>query len=161
VLAARRVTGRARGLAAARRPGGASGSAGRWGACATGLAALALIGLGSWLAVAQQARTLAAATSAREVGATRFVAQYIEQTLPRQRLELSVVRNGVYQRDVTLGVAWALRADGYEPAVDHRAARYLGSRYLFAGRPMPDVAVDLRHRQIVVRLTQGGAAVRP
>ena len=58
VLAARRVTGRARVLAALRRwpPGTAGGSAARWGVRAAGLAAVALIGLGSWLAVAQQAR---------------------------------------------------------------------------------------------------------
>ena len=78
--------------------------------------------------------------------------------LPRQRLELTVVRDGVYVRDVTLGVAWVLHADGYEPAVNHRAARYLGPRYLFSGRPMPHVTVLLRHRGIVVRLTHGGVA---
>ena len=103
----------------------------------------------------------AAATSAREVSATRFAAQYIEQMLPPRRLELSVVRDGVYERDVTLGVAWALRADGYEPAVDHRAARYLGPRYLFTGRPMPDVTVVLRRRGIVVHFAQGGLAGPP
>ena len=95
------------------------------------------------------------------MSATRFAAQYIEQMLPRQRLELSVVRDGAYKRDVTLGVAWALHADGYEPAVNHRAARYLGPRYLFIGRPMPDVTVVLRHRGIAVRLTQGGVAELP
>ena len=166
VLAARRVTGQAHGPAAARlRPPGAlvtaGGSTARWAACVAGLAAVALIGLGAWLAVAQQARVSAAATSAREVSATRSAARYIEQMLPRQRLELSVVRDGVYERDVTLGLAWALRADGYEPAVNYRAARYLGPRYLFTGRPMPDVTVVLRHRGIAVRLTQGGVAELP
>jgi hypothetical protein len=81
--------------------------------------------------------------------------------LPRQRLELSIARDGVYDRDVTLGMAWALHADGYQPAVDHRAARYLGPRYLFAGRPMPDVTVLLRRRTIVVRLTLGGITALP
>ena len=166
VLAARRVIGQARVPAAVRRrPCGplrsAGGSAARCGVRVIGLAAMALIGLGSWLAVAQQARASADATSARELSATRFAAQYIEQILPRQRLELSVVSDGEYQRDVTLGVAWALHADGYEPAVDHRAARYLGPRYLFTGRPMPDVTVVLRHRGIVVRLAQGGVAELP
>jgi hypothetical protein len=156
VLAARRVIGRARGLAAARRPPR------DLPAGVIGIAAVALIGLGSWLAVAQQALASADATSARELSATRFAAQYIERMLlPRQRLELSVVSDGLYQRDVTLGVVWALHADGYEPAVDHRAARYLGPRYLFAGRPMPHVTVVLRHRGVVVRLTQGGAPGRP
>ena len=161
MLAARRVIGRARVLAALRRPprgapGSAGGSAARQGVPVIGVAAVALIGLGSWLAVAQQARASADVTPAWEVSATRVAAEQIEQTLPRQRLELSVVRHGVYERDVTLGLAWALHADGYEPAVDHRAARYLGPRYLFTGRPMPHVTVLLRHRGIVVRLTRAG-----
>jgi hypothetical protein len=137
-------------------PGIAGGSAARWGVRVLGLAAVALIGFGSWLGVAQQARVSADATSAREVTAARFAAGYIERTLPRQRLEMTVLKDGVYDRDVTLGVAWALHADGYQPAVNHRAARYLGPRYLFAGRPMPDVTVLMRRRAIVVRLTQAG-----
>ena len=100
-------------------------------------------------------------TSAREVSATRFAAQRIEQMLPRQRLELTVVSDGIYDRDVTLGVAWALHADGYQPAVDHRAARYLGPRYLFTGRPMLGVTVLMRRRGIVVRLTQGSITALP
>ena len=172
VLAARRVSGRARALAAQRRrprdaPGAlgaqgvAAGSAARWGVRVIGLAAVILIGLGSWLAVAQQARASADATSARDVSATRVAAQDIERMLPRQRLELTVSRDGVYERDVTLGVAWALRADGYEPAVDHRAARYLGPRYRFAGRPMPGVTVLIRRRLTIVRLTPGGSTAQP
>ena len=166
VLAARWAIGRVRVLAAARRPphglpGTAGGSAARGGARVIGLAAIALLGLGSWLAVAQQAQASADATPAWELSATRFAAQHIERMLPRQRLELSVVRDGQDKRDVTLGVAWALHADGYEPAVNHRAARYLGPRYLFTGRPMPDVTVVLGHRGIVVRLTQAGVAEPP
>ena len=163
VLAARRVTDRARVLAALRRwsRGAAGGSAARWGARAAGLAAVALIGLGSWLAVAQQAPASADATSAREVNAARVATQYVERMLPPQRLELTVLRDGVFERDVTLGLAWALRAAGYEPAVDHRAARYLGPRYLFAGRPMPGVTVLMRRRVVLVRLTQGGVTALP
>jgi hypothetical protein len=121
----------------------------------------ALIGLGAWLAVAQQAAASADATAAREVSATRFAAAYIERVLPRQRLELTVLRDGVYERDVTLGVAWALHAGGYEPAVDRQAARYLGPRYLFGGRPMPNVTVLIRRRLTLVRVTQGGVTALP
>jgi hypothetical protein len=135
-------------------PGAAGGSTARWGVCVTGLAAVALIGLGTWPAVAQQARASAAAIHAGEVNATRLAAQRIEQMLPPQRLKLSIVSNGVYDRDVTLGVAWALHAHGYEPSVNHRAARYLGlRRYLFTGRPMPGVTVVVRNQGVVVRLT--------
>ena len=165
VLAARRLIDRPRVLAALRRrPRGqdtAAGSATRWGVRVTGLAAVALLGVGAWLAVAQQARATVAATSAREVSATRVAAQRIEQLLPRQRLELTVMDDGIYDRDVTLGVAWALHADGYQPAVDRRAARYLGPRYLFTGRPMLGVIVLLRRRETIVRLTQGSIAALP
>ena len=149
VLAARRVTGRARGLAA-----------GRWGFRVIGLSAVALIGLGSWLAVAQQARVSAISTSARELSATRLATQRIEQMFPRQRLEMTALSGGRYERNVTLGLAWALYAEGYEPAVNHRAARYLGPRYLFTGQPMPDVTVVMRHQGIVVRRTARGPAIQ-
>ena len=149
VLAARRVTGRARGLAA-----------GRWGFRVIGLAAVALIGLGSWLAVAQQARVSAISTSARELSATRLATQRIEQMFPRQRLEMTALSGGRYERNVALGLAWALYADGYEPAVNHRAARYLGPRYRYTGRPMPDVTVVMRHQGIVVRRTARGPAIQ-
>jgi hypothetical protein len=165
VLAARRVIDRPRVLAALGRrprvPDTAGRSAVRWGASVAGLAAVGLVGFGSWLAVTQQARASAAATSARELSATRFAAHYIEQLLPRQRLELTVIADGIYDRDVTLGVAWALHADGYQPAVDHRAARYLGPRYLYTGRPMLGVIVLLRRHETVVRLTQGSIAALP
>lgn len=128
-----------------------------WLPRALGVAAVALIALGSSLGVAQLALASARATSARQLSATAYGARYIEQLLPPQRLNLSVATSsGIYQRQVTLGVAWALRAKGYTPAVNHRTARYLGPRYLFAGRPMPDIVVDLRHRGIVIRYTLGG-----
>ena len=114
------------------------------------------------MGLAQLALASAKATSGQQLSAAAYAARYIEQLLPPQHMNLSVATSGgVYQRQVTLGVAWALRAEGYWPAVNHRAARYLGPRYLFAGRPMPDLAVDLRHRGIVIRYTQGGTSETP
>ena len=164
VLAVRRVTGRIRVLAALRRrprgtPAPAGWSAARWGVL--GLVVVALIGFGSWLGVAQQARASEDSTAAWEVNATLVATRDIEHLLPGQRLKLRVLRDGAYERDVTLGVAWALRADGYEPAVDRRAARYLGPRYLFAGRPMPGVTVRLGPGVVMVRLTQGSMTALP
>jgi hypothetical protein len=170
-LAARRLTGPGRVLAAVRRrirsqlragPGLAGGAGARWAVRALGAAAVALVALESWLGVAQQALASEEATSAQQVSTARYAAQYIEQLLPRQRLELSVVTaSGVYQRQVTLGVAWALRADGFAPAVNHRAARYLGPRYLFAGLPMPDLTVVVRNRGLTIRFNQGGTTEVP
>jgi hypothetical protein len=160
VLAARRVVDPARPLAAVRAawrggPGPADATAARWAVRAIGFAAIALIGLESWLGVAQLARASADATSAAEVSATRLGAAYIERLLPPQPVALSVVNPArVYERDVTLGVAWALRADGYLPEVNHRAARYLGPRYLFRGQPVPQVTVVVRRRGVVVHVAQ-------
>ncbi len=105
--------------------------------------------------VIQQARAEAAARHAGEVKATlASPLSASSRMLPPQRLKLSIVSNGVRDRDVTLGVAWALHAGGYQPSVNHRAARYLGlRRYLFTGRPMPGVTVVVRNRGVVVRLT--------
>jgi hypothetical protein len=161
VLTARRVIHPARVQARVRgehgEPGSTGGTAARWAVRASGFAAIALIGLGSWLAVVQQALASARATPAREVSATRLATQYIERLLPPQRLALSVANSsGVSQRDLTLGVAWALHADGYQPAVNRRAARYLGPRYLFRGRPMPHVTVVIRHRDTSVQVIISG-----
>jgi hypothetical protein len=51
-------------------------------------------------------------------------------------------------------VAWALRADGYELEMNHSAAKSLGPRYRYAGRPMPLIIVDLRRQGIVIHVTQ-------
>ena len=107
VLAARRVIGRARALAVVRRwrrgaapgaPGVAGGSAARWGVRVIGLAAVALIGLRIVAGGGPAGPGVGRRDTAREVSATRLAAQYIEQMLPRQRLELTVVRDGVYDR---------------------------------------------------------------
>src|SRR5487761_1811732 len=142
----------------AREPGRAPGPVARRARAAAGLAAVALLGLTAWPAVAQQGRASAAATPAREISVVRFAIQYIERFVPRQRIALTVMTStGVFQRDLTLAVAWALHVDGYAPAVNHRAARYLGPGYLFRGRQMPHVTVALRHRGNVVRVTPGTA----
>jgi hypothetical protein len=96
-------------------------------------------------------------TPPREISTTRYAAQYIERLLPPQRLELNVTKStGVSVRDLTLALAWALHAVGYSPAVNHRAARYLGPRYLFRGRPMTHVLVVIRHRDTSVQVIISG-----
>ena len=151
VLAARRVIHPARVLAAARgehrEPGTAATPAGRWAVPAADFATIALIGLGSWLGVAQQARAYADSILAEDVAATSQATQAIERLVPAQRVEIRVVEpDGTYAREVTLGLAWALQAAGYQPAVRQRAARFLGPRYLYRGRPMPRVTVVEQHK---------------
>ena len=57
------------------------------------------------------------------------------------------------RRDLTIGLVWALHADGYWPVVNHRTARFLGWRYLYRGRPLlPEVTVIVRHRYTAVQV---------
>jgi hypothetical protein len=138
-------------------PGRSRGTAVRWALRAAGVAALALLGLGSWLGVVQQRLATVTATPPREVSIATYAAQQIEQLLPPQRLMLNVTKSsGVSVRDLTLGVAWALHAEGYQPAVNHRSARYLGPRFQFRGRPMPHVTVIIRHRETSVQIIVSG-----
>jgi hypothetical protein len=138
-------------------PGRSGGTAVRWDLRAAGVAALALLGLGSWLGVVQQRLAAVTATPPRELSITSYAAQRIEQLLPPQRLMLSVRKSsGVSVRDLTLGVAWALHVKGYQPAVNHRSARYLGPRYQFRGRPMTHVTVIIRHRETSVQIIVSG-----
>jgi hypothetical protein len=160
VLAVRRAAGPARMLTAARtRPRGEPGtpgrSAARWGLAAVCGTAIALVGLGAWLVVAQLVRVAPNMGLASAAEATRYAAGYIERTVPRGRIALTARTPGVgYRRNVTFGVAWALRADGYEPVMNHSAARFLGPRYRYAGRPMPLVIVALRQQGIAIQVTQ-------
>ena len=163
VLAARRAAGPARMLAARTRPlGGLSTlgeSAARWGPAAIGGIAIVLLGLGAWLVVARQTRVGPVMGSAAEAEATRYAAGYIERTVPRQRIALTARASGEgFVRNVTLGVAWVLRAEGYVPMVNHRAVRYMGTRYRYAGRPMPLLIVDLQQRAVVIQRSQASPA---
>jgi hypothetical protein len=138
-------------------PGRRGGTAVRWALRAAGVAALALLGLGSWLGVVQQRLATVTSTPPREVTITSYAAQQIERLLPPQRLMLDVRKSsGTSVRDLTLGVAWALHLEGYQPAVNHRSARYLGPQYQFRGRPMPHVIVIIRHRETAAQIIVSG-----
>jgi hypothetical protein len=156
VLAARRAAARIRPRGEPAAPGR---SAARWGTAAVGGIAIVLLGLGAWLVVARQARVAPSMGSAAEAEATRYAARYIERTVPRERVALTARIPGVgYVRNVTLGVAWALRADGYEPVMNRSSVRFLGPLYRYAGRPMPLLIVELRRRGIVVLRTEASLA---
>jgi len=133
--------------------GRARGRAARWAVRAAGLAAAALAGAGSWLATVQMSHASAIATSNLVVSATRTAAAAIEEVLPRERFYLlaeTSSRNS--QRDLTMGLVWALHHDGYWPMVNHRTARFLGWRYLYGGRPLPEVTVVVRREYTSVQV---------
>ena len=66
------------------------------------------------------------------------VTQRIENKIPPQPVALKVVAaNNRYRRQLTLGVAYALRADGYWPMVSKGWGLQLGDGYWFRGEHIP------------------------
>ena len=132
--------------------GRARGRAARSAVRAAGLAAAALAGAGSWLATVQMSHASAIATSNLVVSATRTAAA-IEEVLPRERFYLlAETSSRISQRNLTMGLVWALHHDGYWPMVNHRTARFLGWRYLYGGRPLPEVTVVVRREYTSVQV---------
>jgi hypothetical protein len=129
------------------------GPVARWAVRAAGLAAVALAGAGSWLATVQLAYASAIATPNPVVIATRTAAAAIEQVVPRERFYLlAETSSRIPQRDLTMGLVWALHHDGYWPMVNHRTARFLGWHYLYRGRPLPEVTVVVRREYTSVQV---------
>jgi hypothetical protein len=79
----------------------------------------------------------------RAVGAA---SQQIERDIPSRRIMLSVIApDDRSRRQLTLGLAYALRAVGYRPEIGVGFwALQLGSIYIFRGKPMTHVTVLMR-----------------
>lgn len=124
-----------------------------------GAAAVPLIVVASWPAVAQQA---SASPQAAQLGsAVRVASRLIERALPGQPVALSVRgANSQFQRRLTLSLVWALSADGYRPKTSPMCAIELGPQYVFQGQPLPHVTVLVHSGRISVGITKV-AAERP
>jgi hypothetical protein len=73
------------------------------------------------------------------------VTERIEHKIPPEQVALKVVAaNNHYRRQLTLGVAYALRADGYWPMVSKGWGLQLGEGYWFRGEPIPLAEVWVR-----------------
>ncbi len=73
------------------------------------------------------------------------VTERIEHKIPPQQVALKVVAaNNRYRRQLTLGVAYALRADGYWPMVSKGWGLQLGDGYSFRGEQIPLAEVWMR-----------------
>jgi hypothetical protein len=72
----------------------------------------------------------------------------IEHKIPPRRIALKVVtRDNRYRRQLTFGVAYALRADGYLPEVAKGWSQQLGDIYWYQGEridPLPLALVSVR-----------------
>jgi hypothetical protein len=136
VLGGRRVIGRL--------PGpwtGRAATAGRVAAGA-GLAAVAAVALASSAAAARGAPTVEARLG-RII--TRAAGQ-VERAVPGPPVALRVLDRQVqhYQQRLTMGIVWALRADGYRPQVRSSVAPELAPQYVFHQQPIPRVTVRVQ-----------------
>jgi hypothetical protein len=126
-----------------------------WTARAATLAAVVLIALTSFLAVAQQGSV----GDAGLAGVLSLASQRVERALPRQPIALYVSDiQSTEQRRLVLGLVWMLRVAGYRPQVRAGDARELGPEYVFRHQPLPRVTVHVRGSDVSVHVTRPGPA---
>ena len=84
------------------------------------------------------------------------VARQIERKIPPQQVALKVVApDNRYRRQLTFGVAYALRADGYLPKVSKGWSIQLGDRYWYQGERrerIPLTVVSVKPRTLAVKV---------
>ncbi len=84
------------------------------------------------------------------------VAARIEHEIPPQRVALKVVAtDNRYRRQLTFGVAYALRADGYRPKISKSWSAQLGKIYRYPGQRkerIPLAEVSARPRALAVEV---------
>jgi hypothetical protein len=168
VLAGKQLLSQARQRAAA--PGGASSRApgtamGPLIARTTALAAVLVLAMAAWTAAQTDhspgpARHVPVQASAA-LKAVGFASGQIERAVPSQPIALAV-KSSVpsYQRQLTFGIAYALRTAGYLPEIRPDLGVQLGPRYVYRGKPMPLVTVfarsgfsaDVAKRPVTVRI---------
>jgi len=105
-----------------------------------------------------------AAAALKAVG---FASRQIERAVPSQPIALEVKASlPSYQRQLTFGIAYALRTAGYLPEIRPGLAVQLGPRYAYRGKPMPLVTVfarsgfsaDVAKRPVIVSIRKPRAA---
>ena len=84
------------------------------------------------------------------------VARRIEHRIPPQQIALKVVApDNRYRRQLTFGVAYALRAEGYWPKISKGWAIQLGDGYWYQGERLeriPLAEVSVKHGMLTVRV---------
>jgi len=99
--------------------------------------------------------------------AVGFASRQIERAVPSQPIALEVKASlPSYQRQLTFGIAYALRTAGYLPEIRPGLAVQLGPRYAYRGKPMPLVTVfarsgfsaDVAKRPVIVSIRKPRAA---
>ncbi len=160
VLAVRRARARsaATGPAEPARPDQPAGSgwlSARW-ASAVGIAGAVVVVVLAGLSVPRQSGAVHVVMRDPAQAATRIAASKIEHMLPGQRVALLVqdTRQAEAGR-ITVSLTWALTPGGFHAEVTKtRLARELGSSYVFRGRAMPLVTVQVHDQHVTVRVSK-------
>ena len=121
-----------------------------------GLAATALIAVGTILAIALQGPTVHRVTDDPAMAASAAASRQIARALPGQPIALSIhdFDPSALGR-TTLGVTWALTPEGFRAEIMRtRLARELGNRYVFRGEAIPLVKVRVRRHGTSIHVTR-------
>jgi hypothetical protein len=113
-----------------------------WATRIVAVAAVALIGLAVLTGVAIVRSPISQYSS---MGVVSAASQQIEHKISGRRIMLTVVApDNPSRRQVTFGLAYALRAAGYHPEIRTIWGLQLGPFYVFHGQPMTHVTVWMR-----------------
>jgi hypothetical protein len=144
----------------ARQPG--SGHAGTfgasWGPWTAGFAAVALLAGLTARAALHTGGALQSQSAARK--AITVASAAIEREIPARRIALVVVAPRHYRRQVTMGLAYALRTAGYTAGISNGAFQ-IGPAYQSAGDPGTRVTVFVRDHRPTRVVISGGRGRRP
>ena len=115
-----------------------------------GLTAMAAVHIGGPLRDQSAARIAVSSASTK-----------IEREIPAQRILLAVkAPNNNYRRQVTLGLAYALRSAGYTPEISSSWAFQLGPAYYDDGRPVVQATVSVHSHGAKIRVVIAGGVRR-
>jgi hypothetical protein len=121
-----------------------------------GLAAVALVVVLTVRAAAHVGGALPSQDAARN--AVSYASAAIEREIPARRIALAVVApNNNYQRQVTTGLAYALRSAGYIPEISASWAFQLGPSYQYNGSRVTRVTVFVYNHGARARVVITGA----
>jgi hypothetical protein len=137
------------------QPAGSGWLSARW-ASAVGIAGAVVVVVLAGLSVPRQSGTVHAVMRDPAQAATRIAASKIEHMLPGQRVAL-LVRDTQQAEEgrITVSLTWALTPGGFHAEVTKsRLARELGSSYVFRGRAMPLVTVQVHDQHVTVRVSK-------
>jgi hypothetical protein len=122
-----------------------------WGLRIAGFAAVALMVVLTTRAAAHIGGALRSQSAARN--AVSSASTKIEREISARRIVLAVVApNNNYRRQVTIGLAYALRSAGYTPEISSSWTFQIGPAYYYDGNPGTQVTVFVHNHGVKTRV---------